>query len=1150
MRQLTKLQLACAALLTIFCVNYASAFNASKYAANSKLANGKWVKITIQEDGVYELSYSELREMGFNNPEKVKVFGSGGNRIAEALNGNAPDDLVRVPILRTNDKICFYGRASVGFSIIDYSTTPHFARTLNPYSQVGCYFLSEENANDTKPAKKAVVTVNQYVNMPFSLDFFYHEAERTSVSNSGKDMLGEDFTSDKVLIDYDLPNLADSTIVVHTVIAANVGEVTYANAILHSGGAQDTTVYTTSSSRIYAPSGDFVFYNTAAPFGSLKLTNPSEQGQFEPYVKFTSASPSISMMKLDYFILTYRHHNVLNPEKGNQVLMGYGSTNGNERFMLPGASSSTVVWSINSPAYPQEVTTTTYSDGSGTGLSFFSTSANSSRYVAFDPTKTLKKVVAYEPIENQNIHGMATPDMVIITDKMYHEQAQRVADLHAAVDGMDVIVLDQDKVFNEFTSGVRDAMAYRLALKMFYDRNSTKLKHLLLFGTGSFDNRELQGTHPGNLLTYQSDNSNYEDFTYTTDDFFGFLEDNSGSNVSADRLSITVGRMTCASAVEAKCDVDKLVKYYANPDYGVWRNNTMVMSDAPDKGLYMFQGEGYKNMIDNELETGMHVYTVHNSMYPRSTEQPAVVDYRREATEAKNQLNNLFKQGLYFATYVGHAGPVMFTKYNNMWTTSDVERTSYDHYPIMTTACCDVAHFDGDGRGIAELMFHKPNGGAIALMASSRMVYATYNDQLNQYFLNAMFSHASRGEFITIGEAYKESKLAFPNSNVNKLSFFLLGDPAIKLNYPISRFKIVKVGPTNMTDSTAKAQISPLMKFNIEAQVLDDEGNLDTSFNGDATVTLFDKADVFTELTFTVNTEKVTRPIYMDRNKIGEIGGRVVNGIFQGSMIAPKDPQAKNADVLLRVYAHKDNSDLMVNGFTKQITMLNYNESAAITDNVAPSIPTMYINDESSFTDGAVVGTSSMLYITATDDQGLSVQPSSLETSMVLMLDGGKPSFSDITCFATVSDMGKTVNVEFPLENISEGLHTLTYTIFDIAGNSTTRTITFMVGQNNALELVADKLPAYVDGEVNFDLTTELTRTPEVIVRVTDATGKLMWMTTANNFPVAWDMRDMNGNKVPAGLYRYFGTYNDGTFYGGTAINKLIVLDPLKVAGE
>ena len=1150
MRQLTKLQLVCLAILAIFCVSTASAFHPSKYATTSKLANGKWVKITIPENGVYELTYNELREMGFANPDQVKVFGSGGGRISEILNGNAPDDLVRVPMLRINNKICFYGVAAVTFSITDYSGSPNFIRALNPYSQVGCYFLSEDNYPDINPIKKATVTVNNYVNTPSSLGFFYHENERASVSYSGKDMLGEDFTNDRVFIDYNLPDLSDSLIVVRTVIAANVDQITYASAALHSGGVTDTVPYAVSSSRIYSPSGDYVYYNYASPFARLKLSKPAEQGQYEPFLKFSASNPNVSMSKLDYFILTYKHTNLLRADNGNQVLMGYGQTNGSERFQLPNAPAGTVVWGVNTPAQPVEVTTSTYNDLSGSGLCFFSTSANTSLYVAFNPNSTLKKISAYEYVNNQNLHGLATPDLVIITDKTLHEQAQRLADMHAAIDGIDVLVVDQDQVFNEFTSGTRDGMAYRLFCKMLYDRNNAKLKNLLLFGAGSFDNRGILGEHPQDLLTYQSDNSNYADFSFTSDDFFGFLGDNSGANIPADRLTIGVGRITSANPEEAKSDVDKIVRYYANPDYGVWRNNTMVMSDSPDKGLHMFQGEGYKNMIDNELLTGMHVSTVHNSMYPRSNTQPTVVPRRRDAVEANHKLSNLFKEGLYFATYVGHAGPVMFTKYSNTWKTSDVVTTKYDHFPIMTTACCDVAHFDNDTRGIAELMFHQPEGGAIALMTSSRMVYATHNDQLNKYFINAMFSHASTGKFLTLGEVYKQAKLGFEQSNANKLSFFLLGDPAMKINYPISRFNITSVNGTNMTDSTAIAQVSPLMKFNFTAQVVDADGNLDTSFNGNATATLYDKDDLFTDLTFAVDGVQVTRNIYKDRNKLTEVAGRVVNGVFNGTMIVPEAVLAKNANVLLRVYAHKENTDYMVNGFTKQIKMLPYSQTLAVNDNVAPAITSMFINDQNQFTDGATVGSSSMLYITATDNEGISVQPSTFDRTMSLVLDEGKNTYRDITCYAVVDDMGKLLNIEFPLDNIAEGIHTLTFTVYDIVGNKATRTITFMVGMNGQFELVADKMPAYLNGEVNFDLTSELTTSPEVIFRVTDATGNLVWMTKTSNFPLTWDMKDMNGNKVPAGLYRYFGTYDDGSNHGGTAIKKLIVLDPVKTAAQ
>ena len=126
MRKLTKLQLACAAVLAIFCASYASAFNPSSYAAASRLASGKWMKISIHESGMYEITYDELREMGFSNPQQVKVYGSGGARIDEVLNGSAADDLTRVPMLRYGDKICFYGIGPVTLSLTGYSTNSRF----------------------------------------------------------------------------------------------------------------------------------------------------------------------------------------------------------------------------------------------------------------------------------------------------------------------------------------------------------------------------------------------------------------------------------------------------------------------------------------------------------------------------------------------------------------------------------------------------------------------------------------------------------------------------------------------------------------------------------------------------------------------------------------------------------------------------------------------------------------------------------------------------------------------------------------------------------------------------------------------------------------------------------------------------------------
>ena len=1147
MSKLTKIQLACMAILVALCASTASAFNPSVYATKSRLANGRWVKIFIPESGMYEITYEELIQMGFSNPELVRVYGGGGNRISEVLNTTQWDDLNRVPMLRFGEKICFYGNGPTSFTISNYSTTPHFTRVFNPYDTEGCYFLTEENGSDLLPGNKNT-TLSSYTDVSTCLSMFYHEKEETTISSSGKEMLGEDFTSG-LMIDYFLPEISDSSLVVHTALAVNASDVSYANAVLHSGEGADTTVYTASSSRIYTPSSDFVYYNFASPYASMKLTDPAEHGQFEPYLIFGSTGVNVSIARLDYFILTYTRNNVIKGiEEDGQFLMGYANTDGSERFLLPGASSTTRVWNINNTRFPTNMVTSPYTNENGSGFAFFSTSAHTSMYVAFDPAKTLKKISRFEPVQNQNLHGLSVPDLLIITDKIFHEQAERVADLHRNIDGIDVHVVDQDQVFNEFSSGRRDAMAYRLLCKMFYDRDNQKFKNLLLFGPGTYDNRGIMGEHPGTLLTYQSDNSNYEDFSFTSDDFFGFLADNSGSNVSADVLSIGVGRITCEDVEEAKSDVDKLVEYYAQPDYGVWRNNTMVVSDSPDKGQYMFQGEGYKLQIDNGLNTGMHVTTVHDTQYPRSTTEPNIDLERRTAVMGKRLMSNTFKEGAYFATYVGHAGPISFTKVNKMWTTSDVARTSYSHFPIMSTACCDVAHFDSDTRGIAESMFHKRDGGAIAMLTSSRMVFASDNDRLNTFFLNALFSYDANGYMPTLGEAYMNAKHGFNAANTNKMSFFLLGDPAIKVNYPISRFNITSVNNVDVTDTAAMVDLSPLMQFEIQAQVVDADGNLDTSFNGDATATLYDSESLFTTLTFSISGVSTARDIYTNRDKLAEVAGRVNNGIFTATMVVPRSPEADNDPVLLRVYAHKDNSDYMVNGFTRQLNMLPYDETLAITDDQAPVINSMFINDESMFSDGANVGTNAMLYITATDDVAINVQPNSADFTMSLTLDGGKSVYQDITSFATVDDGSKVVNIELPIKNLGEGLHTLTYTVYDIVGTLATKTITFMVGQNSGITLAADKLPAYLNQDVRFDVATTMARMPEVVLRVTDATGKLVWKTTTSDSSVTWDFTDMSGNKVPAGLYRYFGTYNDGTNYGGTDIKRLIVLDALKKA--
>ncbi|MFT3752196.1 MAG: hypothetical protein QM800_04730, partial [Paludibacter sp.] len=61
-----------------------SSQSATVYAANSVLAQGKFVKIRITDSGVYKLTFEDLTSMGIE-PVNVRIFGYGGGVLNQSL---------------------------------------------------------------------------------------------------------------------------------------------------------------------------------------------------------------------------------------------------------------------------------------------------------------------------------------------------------------------------------------------------------------------------------------------------------------------------------------------------------------------------------------------------------------------------------------------------------------------------------------------------------------------------------------------------------------------------------------------------------------------------------------------------------------------------------------------------------------------------------------------------------------------------------------------------------------------------------------------------------------------------------------------------------------------------------------------------------
>ncbi len=114
---------------------------AERYADHSVLATGRWAKIRVAETGIYQLTDAFMRSCGFSHPDRVRVYGYGGNLQPAKLEGDylaATDDLQEVPTCTVGGRRLFRALGPVG-----WASDAALSRTRNNYSQYGYYFLTE-----------------------------------------------------------------------------------------------------------------------------------------------------------------------------------------------------------------------------------------------------------------------------------------------------------------------------------------------------------------------------------------------------------------------------------------------------------------------------------------------------------------------------------------------------------------------------------------------------------------------------------------------------------------------------------------------------------------------------------------------------------------------------------------------------------------------------------------------------------------------------------------------------------------------------------------------------------------------------------------------------------------------------------------------
>lgn len=1089
--------------------NDASAFKLDKYAQESALASGRWIKVSVAKTGLHCITNEELRKRGFSDPSKVNVYGYGGQRISDIMTYSFYiDDLPLLQSLHTDKGIVFYALGPETWT----ATGQNYYHSLNPFSQLGYYYLSDKEAEvrsipEEGVAEKANEAADTFV------ERLFHEIDQTSMAFTGHLLVGEDLRRNPNLtLNFQLPGRVENTDVwMKSQIAAytlGASTVTFsANDVQLDGSHTIPAAGAKSSGRL----------------ASITKSFPLKGDKLALTINFSTASTSMGAY-LDLVDINY--------VRSLAMSSGYLDFTLNKRSVtLSGADASTTVWDVTDPLAIKSMKTL----NEGNNASWTNTISGNRTYVAWSSTASLPSPQYVETVPNQNLHDPSlSPDMVIFTPSEWAAQAQRLADFHAeSEDNLNVLVVKMDEVYNEFSSGTRDVSSIRKLLKMFYDRGNASghpLRFALLFGRPTFDNRlltpEMRSLNHPTMPSWQTEESLSEIDSFTTDDFFAFLEDASGVKFGSDKLSIAVGRVPARSVTEARNFVDKVIEYSTSSPKGNWKNHVVIVADDGDNGVHMLQANKMYNRFTSNA-SGRHMS--YSKIY---------VDAFQEiggfCQGAYDQLHRYLDEGTLLWNYIGHASTTQLGS-EGILSYADIDKLTLSHYPVLYAATCLFFRWDSYSQCGGEAMLNKTRGGMIGGISATRSVYITENEHMSNYFGEEVFKRGNDGRLPTLGEAYQNAKnrLAGNRNNTNKLRYVLMGDPAMRLVTLESTAELELIdGQSTDVDESDFPVIEARQRTVLQGTLYDKKGRSLSDFDGNITVQLYD-AEFSTTSEGRPSDDTDGDPVTFEQqgDKLYQGSGKVEGGSFRVDINMPSEISDNYRPAMLNMYALSDDGTQEAIGVSRNFYVYGFDESAE-PDNLAPEIEYAYLNHET-FKPGDTVNENPMFIASVKDDSGINLSTSGIGHQMTIQIDNRKV-FNDVALFYTPNSDGTPGGcVNYPMQTLEDGDHSLTFRVWDINGNSASKELRFFVEAGatpTMFDVYTDANPA--TDMANFYVThNRPDQEVTVTVSVYNLLGRLVWTSTSTDrsdmfstAPMTWDLRDMGGHRVTRGIYIYRAT--------------------------
>ena len=1043
----------------------------SRYADNSVLRSGSWAKIRVPQTGIYQLTSDLIKKAGFNDINKVKIYGYGGARQPEQLTAyylKETDDLQEVPTCTVNGRRLFYAVGPVSWNA-------SYNRIRNNYSDYGYYFLTE-NDSTALTIEKDVFISNYY---PQRDDYCtLYEVDDYAWFHGGR-------------------NLYDAT-----EIKAGASK-TYTIAAKGTGNGQLTIV-------LSAVNGANITVSLNGE--SLGTLNISKQGDY------------------DAMLTANRTFTVSNLQASNTVTVTTSATSGTTRLDYisiyseqPQASPDLENGTFGTPEFVHRIT-------------------------------------------NQNHHAATATDMVIIipTSQKLLNEALRIKAMHEQHDSLRVTIVPADELYNEFSSGTPDANAYRRYMKMLYDRAETDEdmpRFLLLMGDAAWDNRMRAGEWSNTsvddfLLCYESENSYNHTSCYVSDDYFGLLDDNEGSNLLTDKSDLAIGRITARTASDAAIVADKIESYINNKEAAIWQNTVCMMGDDGNQNRHMEDADSVAQLVET-LHPDILVKRV---MWDAFTRVSSATGNRYP--DVTRLIRQQMEQGALIMNYSGH-GRADAISHEYVLTLPDFNITSSMRLPLWVTASCDIMPFDGQEENIGETALFNAQGGAIAFFGTTRTVYQPQNRLMNLAFTRQVLSLDEKGLMMPIGEAARRAKTELVTTGIivgyqpngqpiwstdrseNKLQYSLLGDPALRLALPTAAIVVDSINHTAIGDDilTLKAGTTAT----ISGRVLNSDHAIDSNFNGTVNAMVRDARErIVCKMNDTSETDEPF--VYNDRTStIFNGSDSVRQGRFTFTFVVPKDIAYSDQQGIINLFAVNNTKTTTATGRFEQLVMNGASEASG--NQQGPSIY-CYLNS-AAFVNGGNVNTTPYFVAELTDEDGINASGSGIGHDLQLIIDGEMSKTYSLNDYFQY-DFGSYTSgkLGYSIPALDYGKHHLLFRAWDVMNNSSTAELTFNVAKGiEPVFSIVDCTPNPATTKTTFHITHDRANSPlDVIIDVFDISGRHLWSHNEsgtypdNTLTIDWDLTTNSGSRLSTGVYLYrVQMSNEGSSYASRA-KKLIVL--------